>query len=68
MRCVEDDCELDAKGYDIEKAYDQDNQPIYAVTYECPEGHKFVAEYERALEEDIIEEDFELRVPEEANG
>lgn len=59
MRCVEDECGLDAKGYDIEKAYDEEDQAIYAVTYECPEGHRFVAEYEREPGQVIEEEELE---------
>lgn len=47
MRCVEDGCKLKARGYDIEAAYDEENQPIFAVYYECAEGHKFLAEYDR---------------------
>ncbi len=50
MRCVEEGCKLKAHGYDIESAYDEENQPIYAVYYECPEGHKFLAEYDRTCE------------------
>lgn len=53
MLCVEDGCDLTAKGYDIEEAYDDDNQPIYAVSYECADGHQFVAEYERESQKEM---------------
>ena len=49
MRCADATCSLEAKGYEIEEAWDKDNEPVYAVYYECPEGHRFVAEYEREL-------------------
>lgn len=47
VKCVEDGCELTARGYDIESAWDEENQPVWAIFYECPEGHRFIAEYER---------------------
>lgn len=53
VRCVEHGCKLEAKGYDIESAWDEENQAIWAIFYECPEGHKFVAEYEREVIEAV---------------
>ena len=47
--CVEDGCELAARGYDIESAWDEENQPIWAIFYRCDEGHEFIAEYEREV-------------------
>lgn len=47
--CPEDDCDQVAKGYDIEACWDEDDTPIWAVSYECSEGHRFIAEYEREL-------------------
>jgi hypothetical protein len=49
MKCVEKGCSLEARGYDIEEAWDKDDEPVYAIYYECPEGPRFVAEYEREL-------------------
>lgn len=51
MQCVENGCKLKAKGYDIESAYDEEDQPVWAIFYQCPDGHEFVAEYERDCEE-----------------
>jgi hypothetical protein len=55
VRCAEDGCYLESRGYEIERAYDKENQPVYAVFYECPEGHKFIAEYERDPDEFLEE-------------
>jgi hypothetical protein len=49
MKCAEKGCSLEARGYEIEEAWDKDDEPVYAIYYECPEGHRFVAEYEREL-------------------
>jgi hypothetical protein len=56
LRCPEKNCSLKAKGCDIEKAYDEDGEAIWAIIYECSEGHRFIAEYEREIkdaEEDL---------------
>jgi hypothetical protein len=50
MRCVEQGCGCVARGYDIESAWDEEDQPVWAVYYECPDGHTFIAEYERKVE------------------
>jgi hypothetical protein len=49
MRCVEQDCGCEARGIDIESAWDEENEPIWAIYYECPDGHSFIAEYERKV-------------------
>lgn len=54
MECAEKGCSLKAKGYEIETCYDKDDQPIYAIFYECSAGHRFVAEYERAYTEEAL--------------
>lgn len=51
--CVEEGCELEAKGFDIESAWDEEDQPIWAIFYECPEGHTFIAEYERECKKEV---------------
>ena len=51
MKCAEPGCKQDAKGYDIESAYDEEDQAIWAISYECPQGHRFIAEYERQVED-----------------
>lgn len=53
VQCAEKGCSLEAKGYDIETCYDKDDQPVYAVYYECPQGHTFIAEFERSFTEEI---------------
>lgn len=57
MLCAQGGCKSKAKGYDIEKAFDVDQVPVYAVYYECTEGHRFVAEYDRVI--CITDEDLE---------
>lgn len=52
VRCPEPNCSLKSKGCDIEPAYDEESEPIWAISYECPEGHKFIAEFERMVEDE----------------
>lgn len=47
MLCKAPNCKLEAYGYDIERAWDEDDEPIYAVYFMCDNEHKFVAEYIR---------------------
>lgn len=54
MRCGENGCDLEATGYDIEACYDESNEPVWAVFYECPEGHKFLAEFERVCQKEEV--------------
>lgn len=53
MRCVEPNCDSEAKGCDIEAAWDEDGEPIWAIHYECILGHMFIAEFER----DVVQDD-----------
>jgi hypothetical protein len=45
--CPEEGCSAATKGYDIDKVYDSENCPIYAVYYKCGDGHEFICEYDR---------------------
>ncbi len=57
MRCPEPKCSLASRGCDIESAWDEEGEPIWAVSYECPEGHKFIAEFDRENTNDDTEEE-----------
>lgn len=49
MLCVEGKCGRDAKGYDIEKAFDEESEPVYVIYFRCAGGHEFIAEYDRKV-------------------
>ena len=52
MRCIEPGCPYTAGAYDIEAVWDEEEKPVWAIYYDCEEGHNFVAEYERVVKEE----------------
>lgn len=50
MRCPEPNCGIKSNGCDIEAVFDEEGAPVWAIHYECPEGHRFIAEFDRELE------------------
>lgn len=45
--CPKYGCLKRCSGYEIEKAFDTNDMPIWAISYVCKNGHKFIGEYER---------------------
>jgi hypothetical protein len=52
-QCVNPDCTSPARGTDIERAFDEEGNPVYCVTFTCASEHVFREEHPRMVQEEV---------------